>query len=76
MQPAELVEASYSTDVEQSIRQPGFPIARGKVDYLKVFLVILLPALIILLQSEAGSALVFTVTMLSALSGGLPGIYL
>lgn len=75
LQPAELAKLATALMLSNLFANQDFQL-QGAKSYLKVFLVILLPASIILLQSEAGSALVFTAFMLVLFREGLPGIYL
>jgi rod shape determining protein RodA len=75
LQPAELGKFATSLAIAKFMSQFGFKMARTK-SYLVLGALILLPALLILLQNDTGSALVFAVFFLVFYREGLPDIVL
>ncbi len=75
LQPAELAKFATSLAVAKFMSQFGFKMARTK-SYIVLGTVILLPALLILLQNDTGSALVFAVFFLVFYREGLPDVIL
>lgn len=75
LQPAELGKFATSLAIAKYMSQFGFKMARTK-SYLVLGAMILLPALLILLQNDTGSALVFAVFFLVFYREGLPEIIL
>ena len=75
LQPAELGKFATSLAVAKYMSQFGFKMARTK-SYIVLGTLMLLPALLILLQNDTGSALVFAVFFLVFYREGLPDIIL
>ncbi len=75
LQPAELGKFATSLAVAKYMSQFNFKMARTK-SYLVLGTLILIPALLILLQNDTGSALVFAVFFLVFYREGLPDIVL
>ncbi len=75
LQPAELGKFGTSLAVAKFMSQFGFKINRAK-SYLVLGALIALPALLILLQNDTGSALVFAVFFLVFYREGLPDVVL
>lgn len=75
LQPAEFAKLATGLMLASLMDRNDFRLSGWRA-YLKVFAIILLPALIILFQREAGSALVFSVFFLVLYRQGLPSIYL
>jgi rod shape determining protein RodA len=75
LQPAELGKFATSLAVAKYMSQFGFKMGRTK-SYLVLGAIMLLPALLILLQNDTGSALVFAVFFLVFYREGLPDIIL
>ncbi len=75
LQPAELAKFAASLAIAKYMSQFGFKMARTK-SYLVLGAMIMIPALLILLQNDTGSALVFTVFFLVFYREGLPDIVL
>ena len=73
LQPAELGKFATSLAVAKYMSQFGFKMARTK-SYLVLGTLMLLPALLIILQNDTGSALVFAVFFLVYYREGLPDI--
>jgi len=73
LQPAELGKFATSLAVAKYMSQFGFKMARTK-SYLVLGAMMILPALLILLQNDTGSALVFAVFFLVFYREGLPNI--
>ena len=73
LQPAELGKFATSLAVAKYMSQFGFKMARTK-SYLVLGTFMLLPALLILLQNDTGSALVFAVFFLVFYREGMPDI--
>lgn len=73
LQPAELGKFATSLAVAKYMSQFGFKMARTK-SYLVLGAFMLLPALLILLQNDTGSALVFAVFFLVFYREGMPDI--
>jgi len=73
LQPAELGKFATSLAVAKYMSQFGFKMARTK-SYLVLGAFMILPALLILLQNDTGSALVFAVFFLVFYREGLPDI--
>jgi len=73
LQPAELGKFATSLAVAKYMSQFGFKMARTK-SYLVLGTLMLLPALLILLQNDTGSALVFAVFFLVFYREGMPDI--
>ena len=74
-QPAEISKISTSLLLAMVMSRNGFRIGRIK-DFLLTAFVILLPMLIIVLQSETGSALVYVGFIFALYREGLPGWWL
>ncbi|MEI7830917.1 MAG: rod shape-determining protein RodA [Prolixibacteraceae bacterium] len=75
LQPAELAKFATSLAVAKFMSQFGFKMARTK-SYIVLGTMMLLPALLILLQNDTGSALVFAVFFLVFYREGLPDVIL
>jgi rod shape determining protein RodA len=75
LQPAELGKFATSLAIAKFMSQFGFKMARTK-SYIVLGAIILIPALLILLQNDTGSALVFAVFFLVFYREGLPDIVL
>ncbi len=75
LQPAELAKFATSLAVAKYMSQFGFKMARTK-SYIVLGTMMLLPALLILLQNDTGSALVFAVFFLVFYREGLPDVVL
>ncbi|MCK9412397.1 MAG: rod shape-determining protein RodA [Prolixibacteraceae bacterium] len=75
LQPAELAKFATSLVVAKYMSQFGFKMARTK-SYIVLGTMMLLPALLILLQNDTGSALVFAVFFLVFYREGLPDVVL
>ena len=75
LQPAELGKFATSLAVAKYMSQFNFKMARTK-SYLVLGAMMLLPALLILMQNDTGSALVFAVFFLVFYREGLPDIIL
>ncbi|QZT36586.1 rod shape-determining protein RodA [Halosquirtibacter xylanolyticus] len=75
LQPAELAKFATNLALAKMISQYNFKVNSFN-SYLKIGLIIGLPILIILLQNDTGSALVFFVFILVLYREGLPGIFL
>ena len=75
LQPAEFAKLATALMLSSVFDRYGFQL-KGSKAYLQVFSIILLPAFIILMQQEAGSALIFSVFILVLYREGLPGFYL
>lgn len=75
LQPAEFAKLATALMLSTSLSRYGFHL-KGKKAYLQILALILLPATLILLQHEAGGALVFVVFIVVLYREGLPGIYL
>ncbi len=75
LQPAELGKFATSLAVAKYMSQFGFKMARTK-SYIVLGTMMLLPALLILLQNDTGSALVFAVFFLVFYREGLPDVIL
>ncbi|MCK9640765.1 MAG: rod shape-determining protein RodA [Prolixibacteraceae bacterium] len=75
LQPAELAKFATSLAVAKYMSQFGFKMARTK-SYIVLGTMMLLPALLILLQNDTGSALVFAVFFLVFYREGLPDVIL
>ena len=75
LQPAELGKFATSLAVAKYMSQFNFKMARTK-SYLALGALIMLPALLILLQNDTGSALVFAIFFLVFYREGLPDIIL
>jgi rod shape determining protein RodA len=75
LQPAELGKFATSLAIAKYMSQFGFKMARTK-SYIVLGTLMLLPALLILLQNDTGSALVFAVFFLVFYREGLPDIIL
>lgn len=75
LQPAELGKFATSLAVAKYMSQFGFKMARTK-SYIVLGTIMLLPALLILLQNDTGSALVFAVFFLVFYREGLPDVIL
>ena len=75
LQPSELGKFATSLAVAKYMSQFGFKMARTR-SYLVLGAFMLLPALLILLQNDTGSALVFAVFFLVFYREGLPDIIL
>ena len=73
LQPAELGKFATSLAIAKYMSQFGFKMARTK-SYLVLGTFMLLPALLILLQNDTGSALVFAVFFLVFYREGMPDI--
>jgi len=74
-QPAELAKLATALALGKFISKTGFSMS-NRMDALKAILLILTPCLIIILQSETGSALVFFAFFLMLYREGLPGVFL
>jgi len=75
LQPAELGKFATSLAVAKYMSQFGFKMARTK-SYIVLGTMMLLPALLILMQNDTGSALVFAVFFLVFYREGLPDVIL
>lgn len=75
LQPAEIAKFATNLALAKLISQYNFKV-NNFTSYLKIALIIGLPILIILLQNDTGSALVFFVFLLVLYREGLPGIFL
>jgi rod shape determining protein RodA len=75
LQPAELGKFATSLAIAKYMSQFGFKIARTK-SYIILGAMIIVPALLILIQNDTGSALVFAVFFLVFYREGLPEIIL
>lgn len=75
LQPAELGKFGTSLAVAKYMSQFGFKMARTK-SYLVLGALMIIPAILILLQNDTGSALVFAVFFLVFYREGLPNIIL
>ncbi len=75
LQPAELGKFATSLAIAKYMSQFGFKMARTK-SYIVLGTMMLLPALLILLQNDTGSALVFAVFFLVFYREGLPDVIL
>ena len=75
LQPAELGKFATSLAIAKYMSQFNFKMGRTK-SYLVLGILILIPALLILLQNDTGSALVFAVFFLVFYREGLPDIIL
>jgi rod shape determining protein RodA len=75
LQPAELGKFATSLAVAKYMSQFNFKMANTK-SYLVLGAMIMVPALLILLQNDTGSALVFAVFILVFYREGLPDIFL
>lgn len=75
LQPAELGKFATSLAIAKVMSQFGFKINRPK-SYLVLGAIIFFPAILILLQNDTGSALVFAVFFLVFYREGLPDIIL
>lgn len=73
LQPAEFAKFIVALALAKLLSHPSFELQKAK-SYFKVASLILLPVLIIILQSETGSALVFFAFTLALYREGLPGI--
>ncbi|MBB3185876.1 rod shape determining protein RodA [Microbacter margulisiae] len=74
-QPAELAKLATALALAKYISHPGFSLSKRE-DAMWVFSIILVPFILIVLQSETGSALVFLAFFLMLYREGLPGIFL
>lgn len=75
LQPAELGKFATSLAVAKYMSQFGFKMARTK-SYIVLGTIMLLPALLILMQNDTGSALVFAVFFLVFYREGMPDVIL
>ncbi len=75
IQSAEFAKLSTALMLASVFDRYGFQL-KGWRAYLEVFAIILVPAVIIVLQKETGTALVFAVFSVVLFREGLPGIYL
>ncbi len=75
LQPAELGKFATSLAVAKYMSQFGFKMARTK-SYLVLGAFMIVPALLILMQNDTGSALVFAVFFLVFYREGLPNVIL
>lgn len=75
IQPSEFAKAATALAVAKFVSDLQTNIKRFK-DQLRLFLIILLPALLILLQKDAGSTLVYGAFFFVLYREGLPKIYL
>ncbi len=75
LQPAEFAKTATCLAVAKMMSTYGFKVTRLG-DFLKVFLIIIVPFAMIILQNETGSALVYGSLLLVLYRKGLPGIYL
>ncbi len=75
LQPAEFAKTATCLAVARVMSATGFKVTRFG-DFVKVFCFILFPMLLILLQNETGSALVYASLLLVLYREGLPGIIL
>ena len=75
LQPAELGKLATSLAIAKYMSQFNFKMARTK-SYIVLGTIMLLPALLILLQNDTGSALVFAVFFLVFYREGLPDVIL
>lgn len=74
-QPAELAKLATALALAKYISHPGFSLSKRQ-DVWWVFALILTPFVLIVLQAETGSALVFLAFFLMLYREGLPGILL
>ncbi len=75
LQPAEFAKTATCLAVARVMSTTGFKVTRLG-DFVKVICFILFPMLLILLQNETGSALVYASLLLVLYREGLPGIIL
>lgn len=75
LQPAEFAKFAVSLALARYISRFNFMISKRK-DFATVIGIILIPMLLILMQNETGSALVYVAFTLMLYREGLPGIFL
>ena len=75
MQPSELAKVATSLAVAKYLSTLNVDIKKWK-DKIRVFLIIALPLLIIVVQGDAGSAIVFVALVLTLFRDGLESYYL
>ena len=75
LQPAEFAKFAVSLALARYISRFNFMISKRK-DFVTVIGIILIPMLLILMQNETGSALVYVAFTLMLYREGLPGIFL
>ena len=75
LQPAEFAKCATALAIAKLMGQYGFSLNK-KRDFMKAAGVILLPMLLIVLQKETGSALVFLTFFLMFYREGMPGCFL
>ena len=75
LQPAEFAKTATCLAVARVMSATGFKVTRLS-DFVKVFCFILFPMMLILLQNEKGSTLVYASLLLVLYREGLPGIFL
>lgn len=75
LQPAEFAKTATCLALAKAMSSYGFQLNRFK-DALSVAVIILLPTLIIILQNETGSALVYLALTIVLYREGMPGIFL
>lgn len=75
MQPSELAKVATSLAVAKYLSTLNVDIKKWK-DKIRVFLIITLPLLIIVVQGDAGSAIVFVALVLTLFRDGLESYYL
>ncbi len=71
LQPAEFAKLAVALALSRYIGNDNFKNLRGLKKYLTIFFIIVLPAVLILLQGDAGSALVFSIFILVLYRTGL-----
>jgi rod shape determining protein RodA len=74
-QPAELAKLATALALSKYISKTGFSMSNRK-DALTAIAMIMLPCMLIILQSETGSALVFFAFFLVLYREGMPGVFL
>ena len=75
IQPAEFAKAATALALANFLNEPNIDLTSFK-SQLKTFLIILLPALLIVLQPDAGSALIYFSLIIVLYREGLPAYYL
>lgn len=75
LQPAEFAKIATSLMLASALNRYKFKLNSFRA-YAEVFVIVLLPMMLIFLQKEAGSALVYTALFLALYREGLSGIFL
>lgn len=75
LQPAEFAKIASSLMLASALNRYKFKLNSFRA-YAEVFVIVLLPMMLIFLQKEAGSALVYTALFLALYREGLSGIFL